>query len=247
MGEPMRLIRSCQLFALAFFAALVAGGTAGAESAAPVKDGKGKADDHAPTFYVKDGEKFRAATHDEVKAASGSEHGQSEGGLSFTGLKRYDLGIYTLIVFGILMFVLAKFAWPHMRAGLEKRESNIKLALEQARQGQVEATALLAQAKRELDETAARVKAMLDDARRDAETLRTDQREAGVKDAQAERERARREIEAAKDVALKDIYDQSVRLAALMSEKALRRKVSTEDHRRLLDEALADLKTGGKA
>jgi hypothetical protein len=32
-----------------------------------------------------------------------------------------------------------------------------------------------------------------------------------------------------------------------MSEKALRRKVSPEDHRRLLDEALADLKSGGKA
>ena len=61
---------------------------------------------------------------------------------------------------------------------------------------------------------------MLDEARRDADALRADQREAGVKDAQTERERAKREIEAAKDVALKDIYEQSVRLAALMSEKA---------------------------
>jgi F-type H+-transporting ATPase subunit b len=183
---------------------------------------------------------------EEIKAAGGEEaHG--EGGLSFTGLKRYDLGIYTLIVFGILMFVLAKYAWPPMREGLEKRESNIRSALDQARQGQADATALLAQAKKELDETAARVKGMLDEARRDADALRADQREAGVKDAQAERERAKREIEAAKDVALKDIYEQSVRLAALMSEKALRRKVSPEDHRRLLDETLADLKSGGKA
>ena len=36
---------------------------------------------------------------------------------------------------------------------------------------------------------------------------------------------------------LKEIYEQAVKLAALMSEKALRRTVSVEDHRRLLDES----------
>ena len=244
----MRLLVTCRHFALAAFAAIVAVGGASAEAPAPAKEGHGKEATHAPAVYVKDGDKYRPATDAELKAAAGTESGHGEGGgLEFTGIKRYDLGIYTLIVFGILMLVLAKFAWPHMREGLERRESNIKSALEQARQGQAEATALLSQAKRELDETASKVKAMLDEARRDADALRADQREAGVKDAQAERERAKREIEAAKDVALKDIYEQSVRLAALMSEKALRRSVSPEDHRRLLDETLADLKAGGKA
>jgi F-type H+-transporting ATPase subunit b len=235
---------SCRLLALAALAALVTAAPASAAGA----DAHGDKDKHAPAFYVKEGgDKFRPATEAEVKAASGSQgHGEG-GGLDFTGIKRYDLGIYTLIVFGILMLVLAKYAWPPMREGLERRESNIKSALEQAKQGQAEATSLLASAKRQMDETAAQVKGMLDEARRDADVLRTEQREAGVKDAQAERERAKREIEAAKDVALKDIYEQSVRLAALMSEKALRRKVSSEDHRRLLDEALADLKASGKA
>jgi F-type H+-transporting ATPase subunit b len=253
MGEAMQPMRFHQLSLLALFAALVVAASAHAESAAAAAaaakatDVKGKGDDHAPAFYVKEGDTYRRATDAEVKAAGGGAEAHGEGGLAFTGIKRYDLGIYTLLVFLILVVILWKFAWPHISEGLQKREDNIRSALDQAKQGQVEATALLAQAKRELDETAAKVKGMLDEARRDADALRADQREAGVKDAQTERERAKREIEAAKDVALKDIYEQSVRLAALMSEKALRRKVSPEDHRRLLDEALADLKSGGKA
>ena len=66
MGEAMRLMRSCQLFALALFAALLAVGSAGAESAAPPTEGKGKADDHAPALFVKEGDQFRHATDAEV-------------------------------------------------------------------------------------------------------------------------------------------------------------------------------------
>jgi F-type H+-transporting ATPase subunit b len=201
-------------------------------------------------FYVKDGDKFREATEIELKSAVGSPapaHGHSEKDkIGFAGI-RYDLGIYTLIVFGILMFVLAKFAWPHIREGLEKREVNIRSALDQAKQSQVDATALLASAKKQLDEGAAQVKAMLDEARRDADVVRAGEREAAARDIATEKDRAKREIAAEKDAILKDVYDQSVKLAALMSEKALRRSVSADDHRRLLDESLAELRSANKA
>jgi F-type H+-transporting ATPase subunit b len=239
----MRLLFSCRLFALA--AIVFTGGAGIAFGAAPPKEVE-----HKQAFYVKEGEKFRPATEAEVHAAAGGDahgNGEKSGGLDFTGIKRWDLGIYTLIVFLLLVGILWKFAWPHIVEGLEKREVNIKSALEQAKQGQADATALLAAAKRQMDEGAVQVKAMLEEARRDADVLRATEREQGAKDAQAERERAKREIDAAKDVALKDIYEQAVRLASLMSEKALRRTVSADDHRRLLDEALADLKAGGKA
>ena len=237
----MRFPLLCWLAALA---ALTVAGPARADADDPHAGGKDK---HAPALHVKDGDKFRPATEAEVKAAAGGDAHGEKGGLDFTGIKRWDLGIYTLIVFGLLMFVLSKYAWPHMRVGLEKREANIRGALDEAKKEREDAKGALAAAKRQLDETAGQVKGMLDDARRDAESLKATERETGIKDAQAERERAKREIEAAKDAALKDIYDQAVRLAALMSEKALRRQVTAEDHRRLLNEALADLKSGGKA
>ena len=37
---------------------------------------------------------------------------KSEGGLGFLNLERYDLGIFTLIVFASLCLILYFFAWP---------------------------------------------------------------------------------------------------------------------------------------
>jgi F-type H+-transporting ATPase subunit b len=237
----MRLALSCRLFAVAAVAALAAAGTA-------LADKDDKHDPKAkPTLFVEHDGHHHPATEAQIKAAAAAlgDHGhKGEGGLSFTGIKRWDLGIYTLIVFGLLLFIVIKFAWPHIKEGLEKRETNIRSALDQAKQEQAAAAALLGTAKKEVDDAAAKVKAMLDEARRDADALRVTEREAGAKDAAAERERAKREIDAAKDAALKDIYEQAVKLASLMSEKALRRNVSAEDHRRLLDESIAELKSG---
>src|SRR6187549_3954264 len=84
-----------------------------------------------------------------VPALAADPHGGEKGGLDFTGIKRWDLGIYTLIVFGLLMFILAKFAWPLIKEGLEKREVNIRAALDEAKQSQAAAKAELEKARAE--------------------------------------------------------------------------------------------------
>jgi F-type H+-transporting ATPase subunit b len=189
--------------------------------------------------------KLREATPEEINArASAGEHGDAhgEGGLAFTGLKRWDLGIYTLIVFGLLIFILSKYAWPHIKEGLEKREANIRSVLDEARREREQSVAAFAEAKKQLDAAAQQVKGMIDEARREADALKATEREAGVKDAAAERDRAKRDANAERDAMIKDVYEKAVKLAALMSEKALRRSVSESDHRRLLDESIAELK-----
>ena len=184
---------------------------------------------------------IREATPEEIKAQAGGEHGE-EGGLAFTGLKRWDLGIYTLIVFGLLIFILSKYAWPHIREGLEKREANIRSVLDEARREREQSMAAFAEAKKQLDAAAQQVKGMIDEARREADALKASEREVGSKEATAIVERAKREIDSDRAALIKDVYEQAVKLAALMSEKALRRSVSEADHRRLLDESIAELK-----
>src|SRR5215831_12984918 len=161
----------------------------------------------ASKLYVKNefGE-FRPASTAEVEAAG--QAAESEDKLGFLGLKRYDLGIWTLVVFAILIVVLAKYAWPHIKTGLAKREDNIRGALEEAKKEREEAKVSLVEAKRQIDETSLKVKGMLDDARKQADALKVTEREAGAKDAQAERERAKREAEALKDSLSKEVYDQ---------------------------------------
>ena len=57
----------------------------------------------------------------------------------------------------------------------------------------------------------------------------------------AERERLHREVGMARDQALKDIWEHTARLATLVSAKTIKRDLGIDDHRRLVDEAVAEL------
>jgi F-type H+-transporting ATPase subunit b len=187
-----------------------------------------------------------APTPGEHGAKAGEEHG-SGGGLEFAGFKRYDLGIWTLVVFGLLMIILSKYAWPNIKEGLEKREQSIRLARDEAKQDRIDAEAKLLEAKRQLDEAALKAKTIVDEARKAADALEARAREAASKEAELRKQQAEREIVAYRDALLKDVYAQAVQLATLMSEKALRREVSSFDHNRLLDESLAEIQAGTRA
>ncbi|MCS6864623.1 MAG: F0F1 ATP synthase subunit B [Gemmataceae bacterium] len=219
---------------------VVVGGDGRLRAAAPPGPGT-----PPPTFYVKDGDQFRPARDDELKTATAHDDHAHGGGLSFTGIHRWDLGLYTLIVFGLLIFILSRFAWPHIRAGLEKREANILAALEQAKKDRADAEARLAEAKKQLHEAAQQAAAILAEARRDAEVLKATEIEKGQKEAQAERERAKRDVEIRMDAMRKELRQEVVELALLIATKALRRQVTIDNHHQLLDEAIAELNTAG--
>src|SRR5437762_10316540 len=89
-----------------------------------------------------------------AEAAAEGEHAAKEGGkidvADKFGLKRYDLGIYTLVVFGILVVVLGRYAWGPVMAGLDKREANLRKAHD-------DADAARAEAQKALDEVKARL------------------------------------------------------------------------------------------
>src|SRR5437879_2105825 len=102
----------------------------------------------------------------EHKDAASNEHGQGEksGGPDFTGFKRYDLGLYTLVVFGLLLFVLSKFAWPHIAAGLKKREAAILGEREEALKARKEAEELRGKLHKDLADAQDKIRGMLDEA-----------------------------------------------------------------------------------
>jgi F-type H+-transporting ATPase subunit b len=61
-------------------------------------------------------------------------------------------------------------------------------------------------------------------------------------DIQAERQRLRHEVEMAKDQAIKEIWEQAANLATMISAKAIGRSLTDDDHRRLLDEAMGEMR-----
>lgn len=158
------------------------------------------------------------------------------------GLTRWDLGIYTLVIFGLLVTILGKFAWGPLISGLDQREAGLLKIHSDAEGARVEAQKALAEIQSRLAKANDEVRAMLEEARRDAQAVKEQLKAEASADAQAERERGRKEIEMAKDQALQEIYQQAVQLASLVSSKAIKRELTPSDHARLVDEALADLK-----
>jgi F-type H+-transporting ATPase subunit b len=159
---------------------------------------------------------------------------------------RLDLGLWTLVVFLLLLFILSKYAWGPMLAGLKKREENIRAAIDDAQKARDEAQQLRADLAKERAKIAEETRAAMDEARRAAQQLRDDLVAQAKTDIQTERDRLRREIESARDQALKQLWDQTAQLATLVSAKAIRRELTPGDHRRLVDEALADLRGAGQ-
>jgi F-type H+-transporting ATPase subunit b len=155
---------------------------------------------------------------------------------------RVDLGIWTLLVFLILFFLLKKYAWGPILEGLHKREDAIRSAVEEAKLARAETERERAKFQREMEEAFAKIPAMMDEARRDAQTMADEMRARAQADIQADRDRLRREIELAKDQALQQIWSQAATLATLISARTLKRDVSEEDHRRLIDEALKEMR-----
>ncbi len=177
-----------------------------------------------------------------VVAAGDTGEKKEGGGLSFLALERYDLGIFTLIVFGLLCFILMWFAWPKISEGLAKREAAIAGARDEAIQARRDAEDIREKLKVEFALAQDKIRAMMDEARRDADALRVKEKETGVAEATAERKRALADIETAKQHALAEIQNQAIQLASLMSTKAVRRSITADDHSRLLAESLDELK-----
>jgi F-type H+-transporting ATPase subunit b len=155
----------------------------------------------------------------------------------------WDLGLWTVVVFALLLFVLRKWAWKPWLEGIHRRESNIKEALAEAQKARAEAQQIRAELQKEMSGAHDRVRQIMDDARRDAQRAKEEMISQARAEIQAERERLQREVSTARDQALKELWTQTAQLATLVSAKAIRRHLSVDDHRRLVDEAIAELGT----
>jgi len=158
----------------------------------------------------------------------------------------WDLGLWTAVVFVLLLIVLHKLAWKPWLQGIHRRETNIKEALTEAQRARSEAQQMRGELQKEMSSAQDKVRQLMDEARRDAQRAKDEMITEARKEIQSERERLQREIALARDQALQELWTQTAQLATLVSAKAIRRHLNIEDHRRLVDEAIAELRTVGK-
>ncbi len=179
-------------------------------------------------------------TLDELLASGEVEEIIADKEPNLLGLK-WDLGLWTLVVFVLLCLILKKTAWGPMLEGLQKREHLILSAIEDAKKARAEADALRQQFQTEMAQAQDRVNAMIEEGRRNAQRTAEEETAKARAVMQEERERMHRELQLAKDQALQELWSQTARLATMISSKAIKRHLNEDDHRRLVDEALTEL------
>jgi F-type H+-transporting ATPase subunit b len=154
---------------------------------------------------------------------------------------RFDLTIWSIVIFVVLFFVLRKFAWGPILEGLQRREHSIEEAIEEAKRVREDMAKQQASFQKQMADVNQQIPKLLEEARRHAEQLKEEMRTQAAADINAERQRLRHDIELAKDQALQEIWNQAANLATAISAQAIRRSLAPEDHRRLVDEALAEI------
>jgi F-type H+-transporting ATPase subunit b len=164
--------------------------------------------------------------------------------LKLAGL-HLDLGLWSAVVFVLLLLILASGPWRWMLDGLKKREETIVQSMENARKLNEETAKLQSKTKEMMDQASAQAREIVDEARRDAQRLKDEIVAQGKAEVQSDRDRLRRELDLARDQALHELWTKAAELASLVSTKAIKRNINEDDHRRLVQDALDELQRAG--
>ncbi|ODA34788.1 F0F1 ATP synthase subunit B [Planctopirus hydrillae] len=182
------------------------------------------------------------------ETASTTGHGHSEESHSSQGstipsgmIPKPDLMVWSLITFAAFVFLLSKFAWKPLAAGLDQREARIRNDIHEAESARVKAQQLLAEHEARLAKTEETVRELIAEAKRDAEKVRADLTAAAEADVQTMKKRAVSEIEQARDVALQQLFDTLSTNVMDATSRIVGRSLNSDDHQRLVQEALAEL------
>ncbi len=157
------------------------------------------------------------------------------------------VAVATVVVFLLLLLILTKTAWKPILTGLQAREKGIRDAIEGAEKANADAKAMLADYQAKVSSANDEARKIVEEGRRDAEALKSKIHADAQAEAGRERDRALRDIEIARQGALKDIYDQVAAVATEVAGRILKTQLDPAGHRRLVDESVVAYESSRKA
>ncbi len=154
-----------------------------------------------------------------------------------------DVGtaLWALVIFGLVIFILGKYAWGPVLNVLQSRETFVRDSLEAAKRERTEAEARLAEYMEKLARAQSEAQALIDEGKRDAEATKRRILDEAREESEKIAARSRREIEIATQTALKELYSTSARLATDIAGRLIGRELTAADHERLVAESIEEL------
>ena len=155
------------------------------------------------------------------------------------------LVIWTLVVFGLLLFVLRRSVWPLLLAAVREREQKLERMLADAARDREEAASLLAEHKRLIAAARGEAQELIAQARTVAEKERAALLAQAREQYEQLLDRARKEIESEKEKAILELRREAVDLSIAAASKLIEANLDSAANRRLVTEYLASLEAGG--
>jgi F-type H+-transporting ATPase subunit b len=165
----------------------------------------------------------------------------SDSGGSFLVTPNVGLMIWTLIAFGVTLWILWKLAFPRIGEALDRRQKAIEESIDTAERTKAEADALLQEYRERLTEAREQADEIVARARRAGENLQSESKVDAQRQREELMEQTRRDIDAETRRAIQEIRKEVADLTVLATEKVTRKTLTDDDQRRLVEEALGEL------
>lgn len=150
---------------------------------------------------------------------------------------------WMLIIFGIVLFILKKFAWKPILNALKEREESIASALNSAEEAKKEVAGLKADNEKIIAEARREKDAILKEAKELKEKIVSEAKEKAGQEAQKTIDQARQQIEAEKTAAINDIKKQVAELSVKIAEKVINKQLAGKgEQEKMVDGLIDDIK-----
>jgi F-type H+-transporting ATPase subunit b len=166
---------------------------------------------------------------------------EDSGGGSFLVSPSLGLMIWTLLAFGITLYLLNKLAFPRIAEALDRRRLAIEESIAAAERSKQEADELLDEYRARLREAREQSEDIVARARKAADNLADETKAEASKQREELLAAARRDIEHETRRALDELRKEVADLTVTATEKITRKSLTEEDHRRLIEEALQEV------
>jgi F-type H+-transporting ATPase subunit b len=171
----------------------------------------------------------------------GGGGGGESGGGSFLVSPSLGLMIWTLLAFGITLYLLNRLAFPRIAQALDRRRLAIEESIDSAQRAKEEADELLDEYRARLREAREQAEDIVVRARRAADNLADETKAEASRQREELLAQARRDIEHETRRALDEIRKEVADMTVIATEKVTRKSLTPEDHRQLIEEALGEV------
>ncbi len=142
---------------------------------------------------------------------------------------------WTLVNFGIFLFILIKLGTKPIINALNSREASIQEAIESAEKARDEAQKLLQENQKKLAEAQKNIMALIAKGKEQADKIIQSASEEADAIRRKKVEDAQREIQKTKEIAIKELRKEVADLVIMATEKILDESLDKEKHLKLID------------